>query len=159
MESDGNALILSLTGEQLYLYLTYNPYTYENVRFDIRFENRGRNTNNVSLICQFSENVGWYEFNVGNDGVWNILFFDIQTNEYRFLENGGSMNINPGQGINEYGIVCNRNDLTLYINGVETSHSKDTLFSLQEGKVGFSISSFDVLPVIIAVDWVKVSEP
>jgi hypothetical protein len=159
IKSDGGSLILDLTGKQIYLYLTYDPYNYDNVRFDIRFENRGRNTNNVSLICQYSKDIGWYEFNIGNDGVWNILFYDIKLNRYRFLTNGGSMNIHPGQGTNEYAIVCKRNDLTLNINEVETSHFKDTIFSLQEGKVGFSVSSFDVLPIIIAVDWIKISQP
>ncbi|HTX92328.1 MAG TPA: hypothetical protein VMC09_14050 [Anaerolineales bacterium] len=159
MKSDGKSFIVTMNEKQTYLYMIYNPTTYQNVSLDIKFDNRGRNTNNISLICDYSDDKGWYEFNLGSGGVWNILFFDQVTKYYQFLANGGSVNIHAGQVSNEYKATCQGNDLTLYINGVKTYNITDSTYALQEGKVGFSISSFDVLPIIVAVDSIQVSEP
>jgi hypothetical protein len=49
----------------------------------------------------------------------------------------------------------------MFINGQEIKLSPVTenRYGLRDGTVGFNISSIDVTPVIVEVDWFKVSQP
>ena len=69
-------------------------------------ENRGENTNNVSLICRYTDDGGWYEFNIFSSGLYKILVFDAVHNEYRLLAEGGSKDIRIGKKANQYGAQC-----------------------------------------------------
>jgi hypothetical protein len=120
-------------------------------------ENLGRNTNNVSLICRYDDSRGWYEFNVANNGKYNIYFYDMVTEQYIALYSGGSNDINMGRATNEYTAICNGNTLTLGINGVEVRTIKDN--RLSEGTVGISVSSFDITPIQVEYDYFIASVP
>ena len=157
--NDGK-LVFNLTGQDLYSYLTYNPWNYKNVRIDVSADNRGMNENNVSLICRYSKTDGWYEFNVDNDGLWEIYVYDILTGgKYQLLNNGGSTAIKSGKAINEYTAICDGTTLSLYINGVKTTSFEEKRYALREGLVGIGVSSYKVLPIIVEFDWVTVSQP
>jgi hypothetical protein len=125
------------------------------VQIDISAENRGSNENNVSMICRYTDR-GWYEFNIGNDGIWDILRYD-EGSGYETLYNGGSNSINMGKDTNSYTGVCAGNQLTLYINGVETRTVRDSTYS--SGYAGVSVSSFSSVPVTIEFDYVTFSIP
>ncbi len=156
---DGRA-IFDITGEQNYIYLYYTPESYDNVRIETEANNRGFNNNNVSLICRYDDNEGWYEFSVANNGLYWIYVYDIAGETgYNQLANGGVQNIKTGKETNEYGIVCNGNTLTLYVNGKEIKSFEENKFGLKEGMVGVSVSSFDVLPINVEFEWVKIMEP
>jgi len=60
---------------------------------------------------------------------------------------------------NEYAITCKGNVLNLYINGDEVNSVTEKTYGLRTGQVGMSVSSFNVLPILIEMDWVKISEP
>ncbi len=77
-------LVFDFDTKQLYTYLFYEPFEYENVALEARVENRGMNDNNISLICRYSEDEGWYEFNIANSGLYNIL--------YGFYKSDGDIN-------------------------------------------------------------------
>ncbi|NLG73418.1 MAG: serine protease [Chloroflexi bacterium] len=145
-----------------YTYMIYQPWLYDNVRIDTTVENQGRNNNNVSLICRYSED-GWYEFNVANNGEWNILRFDqskLNRGEWPWvaLYTGGTTLIDTSQGaVNIYTAICDGNELTLGINGVEIRTVRDTFF--KTGQVGLSVSSFNVTPVIVEFDYFSVTVP
>ncbi len=62
-------MIVEINGKETYLYFTYDDYTYDNVYVETVVENRGANSQSVSLICRYSEEDGWYEANIGNDGL------------------------------------------------------------------------------------------
>ncbi len=144
-----------------YVYSVYKPFEYGDVRIDARFDNRGANNNNISLICRYTEDVGWYEFNIANNGLYSILFAKIKGNgavSYGLIESGGSNEIKQGINSNEYTGICEGNTLTLYINGVLQRTTKVKDFSLNSGKVGVSVSSFLTLPINVDVDWVKISQ-
>lgn len=156
---ENSLLTLDLNTENLWVYLFYDPYIYESVRLDTSVNNRGVNNNNVSLICRYTES-GWYEFNIANNGLYWILSASISSNDtvgYDLIYNGGSNDIKPGKGTNEYAAICNGSSLSLFINGEEARTVTNTDHS--EGQVGVSVSSFDVLPVSVDFDWVKISEP
>jgi len=47
----------------------------------------------------------------------------------------------------------------LNINGDEVISIKDKKYGLRSGQAGISVSSFNVLPILIEMDWIKISEP
>jgi Domain of Unknown Function (DUF1080) len=162
VQSDGGKLVWDFDSEYVYYYIFYNAFDYEDVRVDVRADNRGRNNNNISLICRYDPEVGWYEFNIANNGLYDIFYAEVTNSgsiAYNRVANGGSNAIKQGKEINEYGIVCKGTELTLYINGDEVNSVTEKNFGLRSGQVGVSVSSFDILPILIEMDWVKISEP
>ncbi len=156
----GGLLIFDLQGKGAWVYATYEPFTYTDVRLDVKVGNRGSNNNNVSLFCRKSD-AGWYEFDIANNGMYEVLFGKIvgDTVEYTLIADGGSVEINSGMAENEYGILCQGNTLTLFINGKEVRSLVDSKYLLPEGKVGISVSSFRDAPVIADFFWAKISQP
>ena len=152
--TQGGNLVFDINGYDIYSYFSYDPWFYENVRVDVKAENRGQNNNNVSLICRGTED-GWYEFSIANNGLWWIWAYD---GDYTMLANGGSNAVNMGKGVNEYTIMCYDQTLALYINGVETHIMQENNFAYREGQVGIGVSSFDVLPIVVEFDYVNISE-
>jgi hypothetical protein len=106
--------------------------------------------------------VGWYEFNIANNGLYEILYAEVASNGnigYNRIANGGSNAIKQGKETNEYAITCKGDVLTLYINGDEVNSVTEKTYGLRSGEVGMSVSAFNVLPILIEMDWVKISEP
>ena len=148
--AEGGSLVFDLQDEDLWTYYIYDPYTYADVAITMVADNRGRNTNNVTLVCRFSaDDFSWYEFNISNGGeYWIYAHVD---GAYQTVANGGSTAVRQGKDTNTYAASCIGNELTLYINGVEVKSVNETIHELQEGQVGFGVSSFSVLPIVIAV--------
>ncbi len=147
--SDGR-LVFDLENKGLWVYTTYDGYDYGDVRLDVVVENRGTNDNNVSLVCRYSKEEGWYEFNLANNGLYDILYGRYTPDNkivYSRLANGGSNKIKQGKEINNYSITCKGRTLLLNINGFETRRMDDNQYVLRKGKVGVSVSSFNTLPV------------
>ena len=157
--ADGS-LIFDITGTKLWSYMTYKAFKYTDVRVDAVAVNLGMNENNISLICRFSEQ-GWYEFNIGNDGLYSILAGkgDIQAHYYDVLADGGSGYINTGQATNKYTAICKENSLTLLINDKEVRTVETGIYNYGEGKIGISVSSFNATPVIINFESVTIRQP
>lgn len=156
----GGLLMFDLQGPGAWVYATYEPFTYTDVRLDVRVSNRGSNNNNVSLFCRKGD-AGWYEFDIANNGLYEILYGKIVGDavEYTPMAEGGSTEIKAGMAENEYGIVCQDNVLTLYINGKEVRQLEDNKYLLPEGNVGISVSSFRDVPVTVDFFWAKISQP
>jgi hypothetical protein len=162
VEADGGKLVWNFDSEYVYYYMFYNAFDYEDVRLDVRADNRGRNNNSISLICRYDPDIGWYEFNIANSGVYDILYAEVTDNgdiSYSTIANGGSNSIKQGKEVNEYAISCQGTELTLFINGDEVKQINEKNYGLRSGQVGMSVSSFNVLPILIEMDWVKISEP
>lgn len=157
---DKGRLVFDITGEYNYVYSYYTPEIYEDVRVETEVNNRGFNNNNVSLICRYDEAEGWYEFNIANNGMYWIYVYDERGGQgFVELASGGSNEIRMGKDTNQYSAVCNGRKLTLYINGVETNSIEDNKFVLRDGMVGVSVSSFDVIPINVEVEWFTIMEP
>jgi hypothetical protein len=158
---ENGKLVFDITDNYLYSYLIYDKQTYEDVRVEVSVDNRGKNNNNVSLICRYSKD-GWYEFNIASNGLFNILAYDA-TNAvhkgYNALVTDGSNAIKMGKETNVYVAVCSGKTLSLYINGEESASFTDNRFGFNDGKVGFSVSSFNVYPIIIELDYFDIQQP
>ena len=155
-------LLFDLEGKGEWAYSIYNAQTYDDVRIDVSAENRGTNDNNISLICRYSPDQGWYEFNIANSGLYNIYYAQKSPDNkiiYSLIADGGSNKIKQGKNTNLYSIVCQGRTLTLYINNIKTRQIDDNQYVLTKGNVGLSVSSFNDLPAIVGFDWVKISQP
>jgi len=156
--TNNGRLVFDINGEYVWSYFAYDPWSYGDVRLDARVENLGFNTNNVSLICRGSD-IGWYEFNISNGGLWYLYAYENSTGDYDELARGGSTAVRTGKDINDYTIYCIGETLSLYINGVETHTMNETRYRWSEGHIGIGVSSFDVYPILIEVDRVSISQP
>jgi hypothetical protein len=154
---DNSKLHVDIPNENVWAYFYLEPLIVADVRLDTSVENLGRNTNNVSLFCRYSDDRGWYEFNVANNGEYNIYYYDAVTKQYSVLFSGGSREINMGKGINKYTVICQGDSLTLGINDTEVRTVKDS--RLKEGQVGLSISSFNITPIVVEYDYFVASVP
>jgi hypothetical protein len=153
-----NGFLIFDLKKYLNVYAMYDPYTYDNVRIDVRVDNRGTNNNNINLICRYSDE-GWYEIAIANNGLYWLYAFDGIKGGYAKIADGGSNKIKPGKEVNEYSFVCNDRNLVVYVNGNEVRTYTDNLFVLRRGQVGVGASSFKDLPVKVEFDWVKISQP
>lgn len=162
VEAENGNLVWNFDSEYVYYYLFYNAFNYEDVKIEARADNRGKNNNSVSLICRYDEKAGWYEFNIANNGLYDILFAEVLDNgkiRWNRIANGGSNAIKQGKAVNEYSATCQGEQLTLMINGDEAISIKESRYGLRTGQAGISVSSFNVLPILIEMDWLRISEP
>ena len=158
IQQEGDYLSFDLGDKNLYVYHMYNPYIYQDVSLTLSAENRGRNNNNVSLVCRMNKDeTQWYEFSVESGGVWYLYAYD--NGKYNILDNGGTNALKQGKDVNEYKMDCVGNEITMSINGSELKTVKDTTYVYDEGFVGFNISSLNVLPITVNVNWFDIAQP
>lgn len=161
VEFSDSLMIFDLQETGIFAYYMYEGASYEDVRIDIRAENRGKNNNNVSLVCRYSED-GWYEFSTEGGGLWYLYAVTINEENkavYNRIDNGGASSLKQGKEVNEYGMTCIGTEITLFVNGKELKTRVEDDYAFRDGLVGFNISSLNVFPIILEVDWFKVSEP
>lgn len=157
IEQEDDHLLFDLGDEDLYVYYMYTPYTYEDVSIKLNAENRGRNNNNVSLVCRMNdEGSQWYEFSVESGGVWYLYAVD---GKYNILDNGGTNALKQGREVNEYRLDCVGDEITMYVNDQKIKTVQDTRYLFDEGLVGFNISSLNVLPITVNVNWFEIAQP
>ncbi|MFC2055164.1 trypsin-like peptidase domain-containing protein [Chloroflexota bacterium] len=150
-------LKITINSLYTYAYYIYNNLDVKDVRLDIRAANLGTNNNNVSLICRHSA-LSWYEFNIASNGLYWIYQYDSTLSDpYKQLWNGGSFSINLGKEENEYTAICKGDQLSLLINGIEAISITDE--ALTRGGIGFSVSSYNVTPIVVEIDNFTASVP
>jgi S1-C subfamily serine protease len=155
--TENNKLHVDIENTRTFIYFINDQLSVGDVRLDTKAENLGRNNNNVSLICRYSDQ-GWYEFNVWNNGEYDIYYYDnVVRKDYKLLFSGGSTLIKTGKDVNEYTAICQGDKLTLGVNGVEVRTVKDS--SLKDGEFGFGVSSFNVTPIIVDFDYFDATVP
>lgn len=157
IEQKGDGLSFDLGDLDLYVYYIYLPESYSDVALTMVAENQGVNNNNVSLVCRLNaDDSTWYEYSFESGGVWYLY---IYKDGYKILDNGGSNDLKQGLAVNEYGLTCDGNKITMSINGKTLKTFTDNVYSLKEGQVGLNISSLNVLPVTVEVQSFDIAEP
>lgn len=160
VEFKNSNAIFDLEDTNIYAYYLYEQYSYDNVRIDLRAENRGKNNNNVSLICRASDK-GWYEFSTEGGGLWYLYAVTIKDKKavYNRIDNGGASSLKQGKETNDYAMICDGNNISVIVNDKVLKKHEDKEYSIADGGVGFNISSLNVTPIIVNVDWFKISQP
>lgn len=153
---DYQRMIFEINDRDTYVYLTYDEYYYQDVQIRALIENRGVNSMDISLICRYDENRGWYEYNIGSDGLYTAYLYDVNSG-YKKLGDGGSTRIKTGKEYNEYTMRCKGNTMSLWINGYETSSIRNN--DLKEGLIGVGVSSYNVTPVIVEFEYIDITSP
>lgn len=148
-------LTFNLEGKQIYAYYFYKAYTYTAVHLKMQVVNRGKNSNNISLICNKTESE-WYEFSVGNDGLWYLLY---QHNGNYFSVQDGGTNAVRTSGANIYEMTCEGNKIGLWVNGSNLKTFAEKKYGLKNGQIGLNISSLTSVPVITEIDYLDIQEP
>ena len=160
--NNDSKLTFELYSPITWIYAIYGAYEYESVHIETHVESRGSSMNAMGLVCHYDEQDGWYEFNISNDGTYNVLYGHWLAEgiaDYVPILNDRSERIQTGNAVNEIGLDCYDNIIQFYINGKIIRKLDVAHIGLTSGKVGLSLASFEELPVILAFDWVKVSEP
>ena len=152
--SDSN-MIFNIPEVWLSAFYMYTGETYENVRLDIEFRNRGVNSQQVSLVCRSDLGDKSYELEVSNDGRW---VFKVNR---RIVHNGASEAIKIGKTTNHYTMLCVDNEISFFFNDVEPKGSPfiDNEAVLGAGNVGFVVTAKKAIPVDVDINWFQVSEP
>ncbi len=104
----------------------------------------------------------WYEFNIANNGLYWLYHGIIRSDGaviYTELADGGSNKIKAGKEVNTYEMICKDRTLSLIINGYETREYDENNYALRDGKIGVSVSSFNILPVKVEINEVTISQP
>lgn len=145
-----------------WMYAIYGAFAYTSVKIETQVESLGSEVNSMGLVCHYDEQAGWYEFNISNDGTYNVLFGQWLAEgvaSYKPILNDTSEQIQTGNAANEIGLECYENIVQLYVNGKVIRKLDVAHIGLSGGKVGLSLGSFEELPVILSFEWVQVSEP
>jgi hypothetical protein len=145
-----------------WLYTLYGTQDYSNIRLDTRFTNRALTPSSAGLICRYSEEDGWFEYNVSTDGKYDVLYgrwLNVGIPEYLPIMEGSSKQIQPSGAAQKIGLVCSDTTLLLYINDTLIRQVDVSRYELTKGKVGMTASSFENTPVVVGFDRITVSEP
>jgi hypothetical protein len=152
-------LRLDISAPDTWHYLIHNAHTYRDVFIKTQFV--GTPSGSMGLVCRYGK-TGWLEFNIADDGTYNVLFAHWLTEgiaEYTPIATDTSEYIHAGTFDYEIGLTCQENHVLLHVNGKLFRKIDVTRFELTEGQVGLSVASFDKTPMIASFDWFRVSEP
>jgi len=162
IKNENSHLILQMDFPYTWLYALYGPQDYANIRIDVQFENRALTPSSAGLLCRYSEEAGWFEYNVSADGTYNVLYgrwLNVGIAEYLPITDGTSREIQPSGAAQKIGLTCSDSTLWLYVNGTLIRQVDVSRYELTEGKVGLAASSFENIPIVIGFDSVTISEP
>jgi hypothetical protein len=148
--------IFDIQSEFTFAYTLYDGDTYADVQLTTNAENRGHENNYITLVCRESA-TGWYELSIASDGFYSIDFADDATDSFENLAAGSTDTINLGAASNEFTAICQGDQLSLYVNGEFVDSATDS--RLADGHVGISVASLEDLPILVAFDYLEVSQP
>ena len=161
-KTENSNFILQMDSPFSWLYAIYSAQDYANVRIDAQFTNQAGSPSSTGLICRYSEENGWFEYNVSTDGTYNLLYGTWLANsiaDYLPITDGASNLIQPSGAPQLIGLMCSDTALALYINDTIVRNVDVTNYGLTEGKVGITASSYENTPIVVALERVIVSEP
>jgi hypothetical protein len=162
ISTENSVLRLQMDSPYIWLYVLYGAHDYEDTYVETQFTNSALSPASIGLVCRYDEEDGWLEYNVSTDGTYNVLYGQWLANgiaDYLPILDGTSKEIGQSGETQRIGLTCKGTTLQLYINDNIIRSVDVTRYELTEGKVGLTASSFENTPVLVAFDFVTVSEP
>jgi hypothetical protein len=157
-----DSLVIDFSRPHTWYYAVHNPHEYSDVHMDAKFDSAGNRPVSLGLMCMYSENEGWFEYNISTDGTYSILLGQWLANgiaRYTPIVNDESEYLTPGRTDYEIGITCQPEFLWLSVNGKLFKKINVARYELTGGKVGITAAAFQNVPVTAVFEWFKVSEP
>jgi hypothetical protein len=142
--------------DQPWAHLIHGAFKYKDVQLEAVVTNNGINGNGVSLICRYSDQ-GWIEFTVSNNQNYSIFVYGPD-GETLLGGPAGSNKIRAGKVQNNYTATCKGDEVSLAVNG-ELVRTLTISEELPEGNIGMGFSAPLGIPIDVAVESLKVSEP
>ena len=161
IKSENSSLILQIDSVYSWVYAVYGTQDYADVHVETRFENRAGSPASVGLLCRYSEENGWFEYNVTTDGAYNLLYgrwLSVGVADYLPITDGSSNLVQPSGAAQQIGMNCSGTTVTLSINGTVIRSSDVSRYELPSGNIGITVASYENTPILTALDWVNVSE-
>ena len=158
---ENSALRIEMESPYTWVYALYSPFDYVDIHLETTFVNSALTPASVGLVCRYSEEDGWLEYNVSSDGLYNVLYgtwLDTGVANYLPILDGLSKEVKQSGEPQQIGLTCSGTTLRLYINGVIVRSVDVSSYELGAGKVGLTASSYENTPVIVRFDLVTLSE-
>ncbi len=158
---DGN-WVFDLGGKNLHVLALYDLEAYKNVRIDFSVKSLGEDAYSLNILCRYTKNNGWYQYEIFNTGLYNLYYVTWDQNAQPnpvLLAEGGTDAIHAGPASNQFTVICKDRALDLYINDQLVRSYTDNQYVLLQGQIGIGVFSFERAPVRLAFDWLKVSLP
>jgi hypothetical protein len=155
-------LFIRMNSPYTWVYALYGAESYADVRVDAQVTNNALSPASIGLICRYSEEDGWFEYNITTDGTYNVLYgrwLAVGIADYLPILSASSSEVRRSGEPHEIGLNCSGTILSLYINQKLIRRVDVARYDLTEGRVGLTVSSFENTPVIAAFDWAAVGEP
>lgn len=160
VEVENGELVLTLPSPYTWTYVLIGVEEYTDARIEAALGNRSPGPSSLGLLCRYSEANGWYEFNISEDGTYNVLFgqwLAAGVADYQPIASDFSEYIQQG-AVNQAGLECRENTLWLYLNGKLFRKLDVSRFGLTQGRLGLAAASFENSPVIAAFSSVTVGQ-
>ena len=136
-----NGLIMIVSKPNLDI-ITTNNVSYPDVLIQTTAQKRlGTNDNAYGIVCRYLNDRNYYGFLISSDGYYGIV--KVVDGEYELLSSENmefDESIHQGKGENSILAKCERNTLTISINGVEKASVYNN--DLTAGKTGLITGSF-----------------
>lgn len=161
IETNNSTLRLQIDSPYTWLYTLYSAEDYTNVYVETEFVNSALSPASIGMVCQYSDEDGWFEFNISTDGTYNVLlgkWLSVGIAEYLPVSNGSSKAIVQSGAPQKIGLTCTDKTLYLFIDGNLIRSVNVSDYELTSGKIGLTASSFENTPVIAVFNYVTVSE-
>jgi len=158
---ENGALTFALASPYSWSYVILGAEEYTDAHITARFDSRSASPSALGVVCRYSEANGWYEFNISEDGTYNVLFgqwLAAGVADYQPIASDFSEYIRPNGEANEVGMDCQGNTLWLYLNGKLFRKIDVSRFGLTGGRLGLSMASFENAPVVAGFEWVQVGQ-
>lgn len=152
------ALRIDIAASDTWLIGIHNVHGYLNVF--VSAQTSISPSGSTGLICRYSAEDGWYEFNASPNGDYNLLLGQwLSPGIVKYLPIISDVsNQLTGNAANEIGLFCEDNFLQLYVNDVMIRRVEVTNYGLREGKIGITTASFGDVPVSALFESITVSD-
>ena len=162
VDLQNGALTLDFSAPNTWYYALHNAHEYPTVHIETKFNSAGNRPVSLGLVCSYSEEDGWVEFNITSDGTYNVLvgkWLAAGIAQYTPIASDGSEYLSSSKTDYEIGLTCRQDILQLYINGKLFRNLDFSRYEFRPGKIGVAAAVFENAPVTAYFEWLRVSEP